>query len=126
MSRQLAAWGDVRDQAEESRRRVARPVERDLERVLHDLADDFPLLATLVQARAGGQRRLPIGKGGGGVDGRAFLAASVVSASAVAEAEPASAAEPPPVGEPREGPPGDGPLPGASASRRASSRAASR
>src|SRR5437879_4052227 len=118
VSRQLAAWGDVRDQAEESRRRVARPVERDLERVLHDLADDFPLLATLVQARAGGQRRLPIGKGGGGVDGRAFLAASVVSASAVAEAEPASAAEPPPVGEPREGPPGDGPLPGASGARR--------
>jgi len=33
VSRQLAAWGDVRDQAEESRRRVARPVERDLERV---------------------------------------------------------------------------------------------
>ncbi len=118
VSRQLAAWGDVRDQAEESRRRVARPVERDLERVLHDLADDFPLLATLVQARAGGQRRLPIGKGGGGVDGRAFLAASVVSASAVAEAEPASAAEPPPVGEPRERPPGDGPLPGASGARR--------
>ena len=118
VSRQLAAWGDVRDQAEESRRRVARPVERDLERVLHDLADDFPLLATLVQARAGGQRRLPIGKGGGGVDGRAFLAASVVSASALAEAEPASAAEPPPVGEPRERPPGDGPLPGASGARR--------
>src|SRR5438132_8989252 len=118
VSRQLAAWGDTRDPAEESRRRVARPVERDLERVLHDRADDFPLRATLVQARAGGQRRLPIGKGGGGVDGRAFLAASVVSASAVAEAEPASAAEPPPVGEPRERTPGDGPLPGASGARR--------
>jgi len=120
VSRQLAAWGDVRDQAEETRRRVARPVERDLERVLHDLADDFPLLATLVQGRAGGQRRLPIGKGGGGADGRAFLAASVVSGSAVAEAEPASAAEPPQVGEPRERepPPGDGPLPGASGARR--------
>src|SRR3989441_3911290 len=79
VSRQLAAWGDVRNQAEEPRRRVARPVERDLERVLHDLADDFPLLATLVQARAGGQRRLPIGKSGGGVDGRAFLAGSRAS-----------------------------------------------
>src|SRR5207249_11148741 len=107
-SRRRGAWGDGRDQAEETRRRVARPVERDLERVLHDLADDFPLLATLVQGRAGGQRRLPIGKGGGGADGRAFLAASVVSASAVAEAAPASAAAPPPVGEPRERPPGDG------------------
>ena len=118
VSRQLAAWGDTRDPAEESRRWVARPVERDLERVLHDLADDFPLLATLVQGRAGGQRRLPIGKGGGGADGRAFLAASVVSASAIAEAAPTSAAEPPPVGEPRERPPGDGPLPGASGARR--------
>src|SRR5438876_3526952 len=99
VSRQLAAWGDVRDQAEEHRRRVARPVERDLERVLHELADDFPLLATLVQARAGGQRRLPIGEAGGGADGRAFLAASLASASGVAEAEPASAAAPPQAGE---------------------------
>src|SRR5437870_4196942 len=121
VSRQLAAWGDVRDQAEETRRRVARPVERDLERVLYDLADDFPLLATLVQARAGGQRRLSIGKSWGGADGRAFLAASVVSASGVAEAQPESAAQPPRIGEPRERvpPPGNGPLPGAPGPRRA-------
>src|SRR2546425_6640083 len=66
--RQLADWGDVRDQAEESRRRVARPAARDLERLLHDLAHDFPLVSTLVQPRAGGPRRLPLGKGGGGVD----------------------------------------------------------
>src|SRR5437867_3669731 len=79
----------------------------------------------LIQGRAGGQRRVPIGKGGGGADGRAFLAASVVSASAVAEAAPASAAAPPPVGKPRERPPGDGPLPGASGARRSAHHALS-
>jgi hypothetical protein len=31
--------------------------------VLVDLADDFPLLASLVERREGGQRRLPIGRG---------------------------------------------------------------
>ena len=40
------------------RRRAARPVERDLERVLVELADDFPLLASLVERKEGGQRRL--------------------------------------------------------------------
>jgi hypothetical protein len=62
VSRQLAAWGDARDAAEESRRRAARPLERDLERVLLDLADDFPLLATLVERRRNGQGSLPIGR----------------------------------------------------------------
>ena len=45
-------------------RRDARPrtvrLERDLERVLEDLADDFPLLRSLVDRRAGGQKRLPM------------------------------------------------------------------
>jgi len=35
-------------------------LERDLERVLEDLADDFPLLRSLVDRRAGGQKRLPL------------------------------------------------------------------
>jgi hypothetical protein len=35
-------------------------LERDLERVLEDLADDFPLLRSLVERRAGGQKRLPM------------------------------------------------------------------
>lgn len=61
VSRQLAEWGDVGEPAERARRRAARPVERDLEAVLSDLAQDFPLLATLVEQRAGGQRRLPVG-----------------------------------------------------------------
>ena len=59
VSRQLGAWGDTGEPAERARRRAARPVERDLEGVLADLASDFPLLAALVEQRAGGQRRLP-------------------------------------------------------------------
>jgi hypothetical protein len=39
-------------------------VERDLEGVLADLASDFPLLAALVEQRAGGQRRLPTASAG--------------------------------------------------------------
>ncbi|HEX6465139.1 MAG TPA: ATP-binding protein [Vicinamibacterales bacterium] len=57
VSRQLAEWGDRRDG--ETRPRMAR-LERDLERVLEDLSDDFPLLRSLVDRRTGGQRRLPM------------------------------------------------------------------
>jgi hypothetical protein len=87
VSRQLAAWGDARDAMEESRRRVARPIERDLERVLVDLADRFPLLAALVERREGGQRKLPIGGGGGGRE----LVATSVALAAEREAEDAEA-----------------------------------
>ncbi len=65
VSRQLALWGDTHEAGERARRRVARPVERDLEVVLMDLADQFPLLAALVERRAGGQRKLPMGGRGG-------------------------------------------------------------
>ncbi len=65
VSRQLAEWGDLREAGAEARRRAARPVERDLEAVLVDLADEFPLLAALVERRAGGQRTLPMGRGPG-------------------------------------------------------------
>ncbi len=61
---QLAAWGDLADPGDNERRRAARPVERDLESVLGQLAEDFPLLASLVERRAGGQRRLPMGRPG--------------------------------------------------------------
>jgi hypothetical protein len=57
VSRQLAEWGDRRDG--EARPRLAR-LERDLERVLEDLSDDFPLLRSLVDRRTGGQKRLPM------------------------------------------------------------------
>ena len=62
VSRQLTVWGDARPPAEEARRRAARPLERDLERVIEDLSHEFPLLTPLVEQRAGGQKRLPIGK----------------------------------------------------------------
>jgi hypothetical protein len=57
VSRQLAEWGDRREA--EAPPRLAR-IERDLERVLEDLADDFPLLRSLVDRRPGGQKRLPM------------------------------------------------------------------
>jgi hypothetical protein len=56
VSRQLAEWGD-RDG--DVRPRMTR-LERDLEHVLEDLADDFPLLRSLVDRRTGGQKRLPM------------------------------------------------------------------
>jgi hypothetical protein len=65
--RQLAEWGDAHDPDKSEQRRAARPVERDLENVLINLADDFPMLASLVEKRLGGQRRLPLGGAGGGV-----------------------------------------------------------
>jgi hypothetical protein len=68
VSAQLAQWGDSPAEADRSRRRAARPVERDLETVLLDLAGAFPLLASLVERRTGGQRELQGGgRGGGGL-----------------------------------------------------------
>ena len=70
ISRQLAAWGDARDA--DARPRTER-LERDLVRVLEDLSDDFPLLRSLVDRRAGGQKRLPLpGRGDERVPGPLF------------------------------------------------------
>lgn len=60
---QLAEWGET--PASEPRRGAPRRIERDLQSVLDELANDFPLLATLVERRVGGQRRLPLGVAGG-------------------------------------------------------------
>lgn len=57
VSSQLAKWGDTR--GVQPRPRTVR-LERDLERVLEDLAEDFPLLRALVDRRRGGQTRLPM------------------------------------------------------------------
>jgi hypothetical protein len=71
VSAQLAIWGDQRD-ASEPRPRTER-LARDLQRVLDDLADDFPLLASLVERRPGGQNRLPLpGRGDELVPGTLF------------------------------------------------------
>ncbi|OGL02786.1 MAG: hypothetical protein A3D33_18460 [Candidatus Rokubacteria bacterium RIFCSPHIGHO2_02_FULL_73_26] len=103
VSRQLAAWGDTGEPAERARRRAARPVERDLEAVLADLAGEFPLLATLVEQRAGGQRRLPVagaGRGGGESAGPALALSEPAPPTGEpppgAGAEPAAPAAPPP------------------------------
>lgn len=63
VARQLALWGDIREAGERAQRRAVRPIERDLEAVLLDLAEQFPLLTTLVERRAGGQRTLLLGRG---------------------------------------------------------------
>ncbi len=118
VSRQLAAWGDARDTTEEARRRVGRPLERDLERVVMDLSDDFPLLGTLVERRAGNQQRLRIERVGEGGDGRALVAVSIASATASsggADLAPDAAGEHP---RPAEPPAGDVTLPAGSGVRR--------
>lgn len=114
VSQQLAAWGTT--PAADMRPRVAR-LERDLERVLEDLADDFPLLQSLVDRRAGGQKRLPLpGRGreevaaplfasmfGPGDNGEPCVATQATEPEL---AEPAPPSEPGVV-EPREASPGE-------------------
>ena len=86
IAKQLAAWGDVRPASEEAPPREVRPLQRDLAHLLEDLAIDFPLLASLVERRAGGQKRLALGGSSGAVDGRAFVNA-VVAETLQAEAQ---------------------------------------
>ena len=100
VSRQLTVWGDARDG--DARPRTVR-LERDLERVLEDLADDFPLLRSLVDRRAGGQKRLPL-PGRGKDAGPGSLFANVATGEAAADMQVGSATAPGeavPGGEPR-------------------------
>lgn len=92
---QLAAWGEARDRDDAARRRAARPLERDLESVLLDLADEFPALSALVERRAGGQKRLPsAGEEGRGSRVLAEEASGAAPASTVpTEVVPTSPAE---------------------------------
>ena len=94
VSRQLAAWGNTPG---EPRPRIAR-LERDLERVLEDLADAFPLLQSLVDRRAGGQKRLPLpGRGHEEVPAPLFanLSAEGEGADADVESKAPQVTEPP-------------------------------
>ena len=61
VSRQLIAWSDLQSDSP-APPKPAR-LDRDLERVLEDLAGEFPLLQALVERRPGGQKRLPIEDG---------------------------------------------------------------
>jgi Histidine kinase-, DNA gyrase B-, and HSP90-like ATPase len=98
VSRQLAAWGDAPDA--DARPRTQR-LERDLARVLEDMADDFPLLRSLVDRRPGGQKRLPMaGRGDDRVPGPLFAN----EAEALAPGPELSAAESPGPSVPREAP----------------------
>jgi Histidine kinase-, DNA gyrase B-, and HSP90-like ATPase len=132
VARQLSAWGDARDAMADDRRRAVRPVERDLERVLLDLAQDFPLLAALVEKRPGGQRPLLLERSG--VSKRAEAIAAVAGTAHVqghaeaagdltspgeappgrGEAQPTrDEAQPEPQPEERLAVPEPGPMPGA-------------
>ena len=101
--RQLTAWGDATEQTEPSRPRAMRSMERDLERVLLDLSEGFPLLAALVEHRRGGQKRLPLGpKSNDGEPGFAPASASPATESGGNNTSPTidesgenNAAEPP-------------------------------
>jgi len=79
VSRQLMAWGDMRDTQDEPRPRLLRPMERELERVLEDLSNAFPLLGSLIERRLGGQKRLPLGTSGDAPDGRALVTSLLTS-----------------------------------------------
>jgi hypothetical protein len=114
VQRQLALWGDAREQPEPTPPRSVRAMERDLERVLLELSEGFPLLAALVEQRRGGQKRLPLGQQGNPDDDAGFgpslfgnraeepgLHADVVDAPGGVQADPAQ-----PVGQsPTERPP---------------------
>jgi hypothetical protein len=78
---QFEAWGESRPAPRRAPR--TRPMERDIRRVLGDLAGDYPLLATLVERTAGGQRRLPLGDAGEGGAAGLWSSAQTVSPAAV-------------------------------------------
>jgi hypothetical protein len=77
VSKQLSVWGDAPSPSAEAPPREVRPLQRDLAQMLEDLAIDFPLLASLVEQRAGGQKTLPLGNNGTADSPRSFVAASI-------------------------------------------------
>lgn len=87
VSKQLAVWGDARESTEEARPKEVRPLQRDLAHVLEELAEEFPLLASLVERRAGGQKRLPLGGGGRVTDPRTLVTASVMEQAEAGKSE---------------------------------------
>jgi hypothetical protein len=91
VAKQLAEWGDAPAASDQAPPREVRPLQRDLAHLLEELADDFPLLASLVERRVGGQKRLPLAARIHAGDARSFVAASV---SGVAEHGEASAQKP--------------------------------
>ncbi len=62
----LEAWGGAPPPRKQPRMAT---LEKDLDRVLGVLADDFPILSALAERTSGGQRRLPLGDPLGGREG---------------------------------------------------------
>jgi len=93
VAKQLAAWGDARPANEEAPPREARPLQRDLAHLLEDLALDFPLLASLVEHHAGGQKRLSL-DGRGDDDARGFVAASIAAQTETVPVQNESSTQP--------------------------------
>ena len=105
VSKQLAAWGDARESTEDARPKEVRPLQRDLVRVLEELATEFPLLDSLVERHSGGQKRLPLGSSGRGTDPRSLVTASVMEQAEADEIT--EGATKLPVEQPANGEPGD-------------------
>jgi hypothetical protein len=87
VARQLAEWGDAQPSTNDAPPREVRPLQRDLAYLLEDLAEDFPLLASLVEHRANGQKRLPLGEARNGEGASALVAASIIRLAERPEAE---------------------------------------
>ncbi|MDP1946570.1 MAG: ATP-binding protein [Nitrospirota bacterium] len=107
VARQLAEWGDTREPTDVAKRRSIRPLERDLEQVLGELSEEFPLLISLVERKAGGQKTLPIGPRGEQGEGQAFVTASVSTQTDRSGDAPVE----PPLPQESEGQPSQGPEP---------------
>jgi len=101
VSKQLAAWGDARESKGYQRPKEVRPLQKDLVRVLEELATEFPLLTSLVEQHSGGQKKLPLGSSGRVTDPRSLVTASVI-VQAEADKNTEEATKPPveqPTGE---------------------------
>ncbi len=96
---QLEAWGQ--GQPADVGPASARPLERDLHRVLGELAGEFPLLAALADRRAGGQQRLPLGTGRAEQPGLWGSELPLHTTVGPPEEEPGSGPEDGSTGEPR-------------------------
>ncbi len=90
---QLAVWGEARDAQDARRPRTGR-IERALQTVLADLAEEFPLLTALVDWRRGGQRRLQLTGRGAGAAGSVMIPEPAVAAHEVGPSPPSSATGP--------------------------------
>lgn len=97
---QLEAWGAAPSTPKRPPR--TRPLERDIRRVLDDLASEYPMLSTLVERTAGGQRRLPFGNGPSGA--RSEWAAGPLDLQASTEEVPEADADESSLASPNDAP----------------------